>query len=187
MIILLQRVRLSFADLFEPKAFKPGDALRYKATFLIPKNDLQIAIVEKAIEAVASEKWGAKAKGILASIRGNANKFCFQDGDNKSYDGYGGMMALSSGSKAQPLIQDSKKTQLLTPVTTYGCPYSGCYVHGSVSLFAYTNSGNGIAATLRAVRFYKDGDAFAGGAPVTENEFDNVSDFGEEESTADLL
>ena len=36
-----KNVRLSFPDLFEPRAFKPGMEARYKATFLIEKGSDQ--------------------------------------------------------------------------------------------------------------------------------------------------
>src|ERR1700693_1783046 len=104
MKLVLKSVRLSFPDIFAPRAFKPGDKPKYKAAFLIPKDDAQIAVVEAAIKAAATEKWGAKADGILKSIRGNANKFCFQDGDTKTYDGYEGVISFAASNDMQPVI-----------------------------------------------------------------------------------
>lgn len=184
MIVKLHNVRASFIHVFEPTAFKPGDELKYKGTFLIPKTSPQIAEIEKAINAAASEKWKDKAKGILLSIRGNPNKFCFQDGDNKTYDGYQGMMALTAGSKRKPLVLDRDKSPL---VAADGRPYSGCYVNVSVDIFTYNNSGNGISADLRGVQFYKDGDAFSGGAPLNEDEFQAIDDFGASQVSSEEL
>lgn len=184
MIITLQNVRLSFPNIFEPKAFKPGDMPKYQAAFLLAKSDPQIKKIEDVIKNVATEKWKDKGVQIVKSIRGNNNKFCFQDGNNKSYDGYQDTMALSSSSAARPLVLDRDKSPL---TVSDGRPYGGCYVNCSVDIFAYTNSGNGIAAQLRGIQFYKDGDAFNGGAPLNENEFENVSDFGEEKSESESL
>lgn len=184
MIVKLANVRLAFPDLFEAKPFKAGDKPKYKGTFLIPKGSPQIAEIEKAILDTANEKWPGKGAGIIASIRGNPNKFCFQDGDTKDYDGYKGMMALSAGSVRRPLVQDVDKS-LLTAAD--GRPYGGCYVNCSVDIFGYVNSGNGISADLRGVRFHKDGDAFSGGAPADEDELDSVSDFGEAAGAEGLL
>lgn len=170
--VLLKGVRLSFPDLFVAKPFKPDDEPKFKGTFLIEKEDVQCKAVEAAIKEVATEKWGAKADAVLKSIRGNPNKFCYQDGDTKDYDGYAGMMALSSGSKARPLVIDRDKTQL---VEADGRPYAGCYVNASVEIFAYTNSGNGIAAALKGVQFVKNGDAFGGGAPASPDEFEDLA------------
>lgn len=170
----LTNVRLSFAHLFEPTAFNPTngpvkpDELKFKATFLIPKNDAQIAMIEAAIKSIAIAKWGAKAEGIINSIRGNPNKFCFQDGDTKEYDGYQGMMALTANNKARPLIIDENKNPL---TQADGKPYSGCYVMASIEIFTYNNSGNGISASLKGVQFSKHGDAFSGGVPASLDDF----------------
>jgi hypothetical protein len=181
MKLALKNVRLSFPDLFEPRAFKAGDEPKYKATFLLPKDSPQIKQVEAAILAAATEKWGAKAAGIIKGIRNNPNKFNFQDGDNKEYDGYAGMMAFSASSKSRPLVIDRDKTIL---GMADGRPYAGCYVNASVDVFGYDNSGNGISATLKGVQFVKDGDAFGGGAPASPDDFDDLGVDEEEESLA---
>lgn len=174
MIIKLPNVRLAFPDLFIATAFEAGQEEKYGCTFLIPKNSNLHKEVEHAINEVAAAKWGAKAKEILATLRGNPSKFCFTDGDLKTqYDGFAGMMALTAKNKARPLVTDRDKTPL---TQADGRPYAGCYVHGSVELWAQDNKwGKGIRARLRAVMFYKDGDAFAGGAPAAEDEFDDLA------------
>lgn len=170
MKIKLQNVRLSFPDLFEAKAFQPGDEPKFKATFLIPKGDPQIAVIEKAVLDTIRAKFGVKdAEKILNSIRGNRNKFCFQDGDNSSYDGYEGMMALGAKNSVRPLVIDRDRTPL---AASDGKPYAGCYVNASVEFFAYDSSGKGVSASLGGVQFVKDGDAFAGGKAASEDEFD---------------
>ncbi len=172
MKIILKNVRLAFPDLFVATPYKPGDEPKYKATFLIPKGGALAKEIEAAINEVGAAKWGAKSKATLDSIRSNPNKFCYQDGDLKDYDGYAGMMALSAKNKARPLVVDKDKTPL---DSADGRPYAGCYVDASVEIFAYTNSGNGISASLRGVRFLRDGDAFAGGAPASPDEFEDLS------------
>lgn len=171
MKVKLINVRLSFPDLFTARAFKQGDKPKFKATFLVPKDDAQIKTIENAIKEVAKAKWGAKADSVLKSIRGNPNKFCFQDGDTKDYDGYADMMALSAGNATRPLVIDRDKSPLSE---ADGKPYAGCYVNASIEFFAYDNSGNGISASLKGVQFAKDGDAFAGGAPASPDEFDEI-------------
>lgn len=173
MKVTLKDVRLSFPDLFTPRPFKPGDKPKYKVTFLIPKDSSQIQEINAAILAVAKEKWGAKAESIIKSIRNNPNKFCFQDGDTKEYDGYAGMMALSAGNAARPLVIDGQKNPL---TEADGKPYAGCYVNGIVEFFAYDNSGNGISASLKGVQFVRDGDAFGGGAPASVEDFDTLGE-----------
>lgn len=171
MKITIKNARLSFPDLFEPRPFKPGDAPKYKATLLVPKGSPQDKEIWKAIEAVAKEKWPKTADKVLASIRGNANKFCYQDGDTKSYDGYADMMAFSAGNKARPTVLDRDKSPLSKDD---GKPYAGCFVNAVVEIFAYDNSGNGISASLGGVQFVKDGDAFSGGRPASSDDFEDL-------------
>jgi len=181
MKIILKNVRLSFPDLFEPKAFQAGDTPKYKASFLIAKDSEQIKAIEAAVKATAVAKWGAKADTVLKAIRGNANKFCFQDGDVKEYDGYAGHMSVSANSKVRPLVLDRDKAPL---TAADGKPYAGCYVNASIEFFAYDTPGNGISASLKGVQFVKDGDAFGGGAPASADEFDDLAVDNDAESLA---
>ena len=171
MKLTLKNARLAFADLFVPKAFQADDPPKFKATFLIPKNDPQIKVIEAAMLEVATAKWAAKGALVLKGIRGNPNKFCFQDGDNKTYDGFEGMMALGASNKTRPTVIDRDKSPLSE---ADGRPYSGCYVNAIIDIFAYDNSGNGIAASLSGVQFLRDGEAFSGGRPASADEFEDL-------------
>jgi len=165
--------RLSFPGLWKAEAFKPGDDPKFKATLLIPKNDPQVKAIEAKILAVLKEKYPQKAEQMLKSIRGNPNKFCFQDGDTKSYDGYEGMMALSAKSTSRPLIIGTDRTPL---AEEDGKPYAGCYVNMSVDFFVYDSQGVGVSASLRGVQFVRDGDSFGGGRPADVDEFADVAE-----------
>lgn len=165
--------RLSFPDLFTPRAFKEGDEPKYKATILVPKGSAHAKEIDDAIVSVAKEKWPKSYEKTLNGIRGNANKFCFQDGDNKDYDGYEGMMAFSANNKARPTVVDRDRTPL---TQNDGKPYAGCYVVAIVEIFAYETGGNGISANLTGVQFDRDGDAFSAGRPAGTDDFDDLSD-----------
>ena len=175
--MMLNSVRLSFPGLFEATAFKPGDEAKFKATLLVEKGSAQAKAVEAKILAVLKEKYPAKAANILASIRSNPNKCCWQDGEgadgSPKYDGYEGMMALTAKNKARPTVLGADRTPL---AKEDGKPYAGCYVNASVEFFAYDSSGIGISASLRGVQFVKDGDAFTGGRPADSDEFADVSE-----------
>jgi hypothetical protein len=169
----LQNVRLSFPALFRAEAFKQGDEPKFKATFLIPKGSDLHEQVEKAILDVVRAKHGAKAEKIIAQIRNNPNKFCYQDGDTKSYDGYEGMMALSAKNSVRPTVIDRNKA----PLTEQdGKPYAGCYVNATVDFFAYDNSGVGVSASVTGVQFLRGGDAFAGGRAASPDDFDEIDE-----------
>lgn len=173
MKIKLNNVRLSFPGLWKPEPFKPGDDPKFKATFLVPKDSELDKQVQAAILETAKAKWGAKAAAVLKGITNNPNKYCYQDGDTKPYDGYEGMMALSAKNGKRPLVIDRDRTTL---TEADGKPYAGCYVNATVEFFAYENSGNGISASLMGVQFYKDGDAFGGGGVSSEDDFDELDD-----------
>ena len=184
MQVKLPNVRIAFPEIFRATPFKEGDDPTFSATFLIPKGSALDKEIEAAIQETAKAKWGAKAEQILKSIRHNPNRFCYQDGDTKSYDGFEGHMALRAKSKVRPLVIDTDKSPL---TEADGRPYSGCYVHASVDIFTYDNSGKGISSQLRGVRFFKDGDAFAAGRPASVNEFDEFDNLGEGATADDLV
>lgn len=173
MKVKLNNVRLSFPALFKAEAFKPGDDPRYKATLLIPEGSAQAKEVEKAAIAALEEKFPKKGATIYKQIFGNNNKCNISDGNLAEYDGYAGMVAVSAKSKTRPLVIDADKTPL---AEEDGKPYAGCYVNAIIEFFGYDNSGKGVSATLKGVQFVRDGDAFSGSAPASEDDFDDLSD-----------
>lgn len=172
MLLKLTNVRLSYPHLFQPTAFKPGMPLKFKATFLIPKGSAQHKEIEAAIKDAATAKWGAKADQIIKSIRGNSNKFCFQDGDLSDKEEYHGNMSITASNAAKPLILDRDPNVHLTPAD--GRPYAGCYVNANIEIYAYDKSGNGISANLGGVQYNRAGDSFVGGTPAKPEDFDNI-------------
>lgn len=176
--------RLSFPDLFEAVQYQGQGPFNYRASFLIDPAHPCKAQIDAAIEAVAKDKWAAKAPQILAGIKGNSQKCCFVDGDTKAYDGYAGNWALTATrpqEKGRPLVLDQAKQQL---VAADGKPYAGCYVNASVEFWAQDNSyGKAVRCTLLGVQFAKDGDAFTAGAPASPDDFEALA----EGATADDL
>ena len=67
MKIQLKKVRLSFPALFVAKSFEDNDP-KFEATFLIDKNSPVLKEMLTTIEAVAKEKWGAKADSIMKTL-----------------------------------------------------------------------------------------------------------------------
>jgi hypothetical protein len=180
MKIKLENVRLSFPALFKAEAFKPGDPLKYKATFLVPKDSPLVEKIEKAAIEALNTKFPGKGELVRKQIAGNNNKCCIQDGDLTEYDGYPGCIAISAESTARPLVINTDKSPL---VEQDGKPYAGCYVNASIEFFGYDQQGKGLSASLRGVQFLCDGDSFAGGGPASEDEFDDIA----EDATADDL
>lgn len=182
--VKLSNVRLSFPDLFVATEFEKGDGkARYNASFLVEPGSPNALAIENAISKVAEEKWPKKGPGKVNEYRGNANKFCYLNGDTKDYDGYKGMMVLSSHRKAsdgRPYVVDRNKQPL---TAADGKPYAGCFVNAAVQLWAQDGTNSGIRCSLLGVQFVKDGDAFSGAGRANEGTFD---DLGVEEDTSDL-
>lgn len=177
MQVKLQNVRIAFPDLFVARPYKAGDTPKYKATFLIPKGSQTHKDVEKAILALAEAKWPNKGKKIVEDIKNNPNKFCFQDGDKKNYDGYAGHMYITASKKTRPTIKNKDATTLAADdINGEKLALGGCYVNAIISMFTYNNSGNGISASLDGVQFAKDGEPFSGSPAASDDDFEIISD-----------
>ena len=177
MKVKITNARLSFPDLWKAASFN-GSEPKFGATFIFPKGGKTEALVADAIEAVATEKWGAKAPGVLRELRGK-DRVCIKDGDGKNYDGYEGMSYVTTSSKTRPMVIDRDRSPL---TEEDGRPYAGCYVNASIDVWAMDNQyGKRVCASLVGVQFVKDGDAFGGAASASVDEFE---DLGMEEEEA---
>lgn len=197
MKVKLANVRLAFPDLFEATQFEGKGEFRYNATFLIERGSANDRAVQAAIMQEATEKFGKKADAMLQSIKGNANKFCYLNGDLKEYDGYQGMNYLSGHRKlkdGRPLIlgtdidpslgpDENGKPQLRRLQPADGKPYAGCYVNASVDIYAQTGQYAGMRCGLLGVQFAADGDSFSGVGKPKADDFDAIEDG----ATADSL
>jgi hypothetical protein len=169
--LMLRNVRLAFPALFEPSSYGEGDPA-YSATLIMDPQ--QAEVVEKALAAVAREKWGAKADAQLKALRASG-KVCLRDGDEKAdYDGFEGMMFVAARSKTRPTVVDGQRQ----PITERdGRIYAGCYVNASIEVWAQDNAyGKRVNATLRGIQFVRDGEAFGGGRPAAADEFDELEE-----------
>jgi hypothetical protein len=171
-IIKLENVRLSFPDLFTPRAMEEGKEKTFNATFLLDneKHAKLITKIEAAIERVALDEFKKK---ITLKDR---NK-CLHDGnESPDTEGYGdGVMFLRSKNKTRPPVVNRD----LSPITEAdGIVYPGCFVNATVRLFAWDHptGGKGVSASLRAIQFVKDGESFGAGKVDVENEFKSLEE-----------
>ena len=183
-VIKLPLVRLSFAKLFKPKAFREGQDKRFEAAFLLdPSNEKHKAVIDVIISTAAAllkDHFGDKipASAEIGFGYSDARPIMLGDfewrGKKKDYDGYEGMFYVTSANKTRPTVVDRDRSPL---AEEDGKPYSGAFVNGSITLWVQDNEfGKRINANLRAVQFVKDGEAF-GVKPVdAEDEFDVIDD-----------
>lgn len=180
MRVKLSGVRIAFAaGIFKAKAGEDGGTPAYSASFILDKGSEVEKAVNAAIDAAAKEKWNDKAPAILKQLRA-ADKVCLHDGDSKSeYEGFEGNMFVSSRSTTAPRVLDKDKAEL---TEASGKIYSGCYVNAIIEIYAQDNKfGKRVNASLKGVQFFKDGDCFGGSAPARDDEFDDISDTGDED------
>ena len=183
MRIRLPNTRAAFVNVFQARAVNSGDEPRFSCSFIFPGPDLVVdykegdtwhkgASLRELIDRVGQEKWGAKWPQIKKELE-TKDRTCLHDGDGKAqYDGFEGNWYVSSSSKTRPDVRDADRTPL-TP--TDGRPYAGCYVTGIVDLWAQDNQyGKRINAGLAGIQFVRDGDAFSGGRPADEDDYDDV-------------
>jgi hypothetical protein len=188
MKVVLRNVRLAFPDLWEAKTVEEGGKKRYGATFLVEPGSANDKAIRDAIKAEATAAYAAKAPLMLKGYEGNNNKFCYLDGNMKEYDGFADMMYLASHrgeNQGAPLVVDRDKQPL---AANSGKPYAGCYVNGSVDIYVQSGKYPGIRASLLAVQFFKDGDAFAG-SRANPDDFEDLSEGADSEdfANADMI
>jgi hypothetical protein len=170
-VIKLPRVRLSFAELFKAKAFAEGQEAYFKATFLLDPSNAEHAKVlgklKASVESLTAEAFNGEKLP--------ADRICIANGNTKKYDGYAGMIAVSSSNKVRPVVVNRARQPVAEGDAE--CPYSGCYVNASITLWTQNNKfGKRINANLRGVQFVDDGEAF-GIAPVdADEEFEMLED-----------
>lgn len=156
--IITNRVRFSYANVFEPKSVDGGDP-KYSVCLLIDKNDKEaLDLVIKSIEVAkkaGAGLWGGKIPAIL--------KLPLRDGDvEKPGDPvYSGHYFINASSKNQPGIvkkgPDGKAVKIGRDEF-----YSGCYGFANVNFYPFKQKSNGVACGLNNLMKTEDGEKLAG-------------------------
>ena len=182
--VILKNVRISFPDLF--KAGKPmneGDVPKYGCQSIIEAGSDAEKVAKAAMAQTAQETFGANWQAIVKSME--KTKKCLRTGDDNLdkdgniREGYAGKMYLVARNKAQPKLVGAKKEAdgtWRTLTEADGKPYGGCYANVKVDIKAMKAKEkipNQIYASLLAVQFVSDGDAF-GAAPGTAEGFEDI-------------
>ena len=167
MKVMLKNVRLSFPSLFKTEVYAGEDTGKYAATFLIPKSDTKtVTAIEQACKAALVEKYGEGKipKGF---------KMPLVDGDDKEYQGYQDHVYIKANTKKRPTLVNRDKTPIAEEDNIL---YGGCYVNASIDVWVMDNSyGKKVLASLNAIQFVKDGEAF-GSKSEGADDFDDLDD-----------
>ncbi len=181
--------RVSFPQVFQPKAVVAGQEAKYSISMLFPKTvtaeycalfgvsldewTRQMNALKAAVTQVAIAKWGPREKwpkGICSP---------WHAGTEKDYDGYDDkVFYASASSKIKPGLVDSKMNPIIEPNEFGG----GDYARATVTVFAYDNMKKGVSFGLRNIQKLRDGERF-GGASKPEDDFGAI-DTPQETATA---
>lgn len=175
--VVTGKVRFSFVNVFEARAFGEGQTPKYSVMLLIPKSDVgTIARIKKAIDAAAqkglSTKFGGKLPAILKTTLKDADKDMDQDGEifADKWDYTANHYIINVSTQVQPQIVDANLNPIINPTEFY----SGCYGRASINFFAYNNNGNkGISAGLNNLQKLEDGEPL-GSFTTAEQDFGNA-------------
>lgn len=190
--ILLKNVRLSYPDLFQPGTPMAGSTApaKFGGQFIMAPESDAFKTCSAEMLRVGKEKFGPNAAAIIGEL--GKDKLCLRKGDSNLdkdgnvRNGYAGMRYITARNKTRPVVVDRDKTPL---TEADGRPYGGCVVNCTVDIYAHDKPGLGkrIDATLLAVQFVGDGEAF-GGSKGSVDDFDSLADSGEASAeTADLF
>lgn len=143
-------VRLSYANVWTPRAANEGSEPKYSASIIIPKADTAtVDAIKKAIEVAIQEgvgKFGGKIPP-RATL-----KLPLRDGDEERPDdeAYKNAYFLNATSKLAPGIVDKH----VQPILDHSEVYSGVYARVSLNFYAFNTSGNrGVACGLGNIQF----------------------------------
>ena len=161
------KVRFSFVNIFQPKAFQEGGEPKYSLTILIPKTDtVTVNKLKAAVEAAKlkglNEKFGGKMPAIFDNNFGGTTVRDADNNKNQSGDllvsehpEAAGCYMIHVASKNAPGIIDENKEAVIDPKKVY----SGCYGRVNITFFPYNSNGKkGISAGLNHVQFLEDGE-----------------------------
>lgn len=192
--VKLQNTRGAFLSIFEPSSVGDSEAKAYGGRFILdPKaNAVDVKNIEDTIALVAKDKWGAKAEAILKKLYADGKvcfskeEYCNKNGD--VYDGFEGMYHIGMRTpeeKEAPTIVNKKGFRVRQGEE--GAPYSGCYMNVIGDIWAQDNQyGRRINCSLSGAQFFRDGAAFGGGRPASLDEFEDLSDTGEDDEFENL-
>jgi hypothetical protein len=200
MKITLMNVRLSFSQLFSPKASGNG-APKYKANFILSEDsgvkidgkvskgvdDIKKAVLA-ACNAVMKEKFGkVPAKHVNWVLRDGAD--VIDSTTDEPYDGYGDgvlYIAASSQQDRPPQVVDTNPKVALAAIDNK--IKDGDFVYAVIDVYAFdaTNNqgGKGATAGLQIVQFFKKGEAFGASELDAEEELEDLGGEEEEENEA---
>lgn len=169
--VVTNKVRFSYAYLFEPQPSFSGGDPKYSVTLLIPKSDTVTLNAIKAAQQAARDNFCARngANALPAQFNHTLHD---GDGLRDSGEEYGpeckGHYVITVNTKNKPAIVDSAGNVILDASEVY----SGCYGRASINFYGYSVNGKkGVSAGLLGIQKLHDGEPF--GSVGSANDFND--------------
>lgn len=159
--------RLSFAQLFRPRAMNSGGEPKYSCILVFDQEaqkDPRYKEMQRAAQAAAKEKFG---DNLPKKFRNP-----FRDGEEKEeLDGFEpGFKFISVSTKQKPGVVNRKKEEIDEDEIK-----SGDYVIASIRAFAYDREGNrGVSFGLNNILKVREGEALGGGRQSADKDFADI-------------
>lgn len=157
----------AFAHVWEPRAFEPGDPLKYQLSMIFAAD--AIGELKKAATAVARQQWGddipanMKSPFIDAGLPQHAKHDGFEAG--KVF-----IRATSNEDRPPKIVGPDVR-----PLTEKSDFYSGCTAVAYVNFFAWERrTGCGISCGLQMVQKIRDGEPLGSGSADPSSVFTAV-------------
>jgi Protein of unknown function (DUF2815) len=192
MEVILKNVRLSYPDIWQPgappKNAKPGQVGKFGCQGIFAPDSEAAKVAQAAFLKAAQETFGPNWQAILEAME--KSKKCIRNG-NANLDqsgnvrqGYAGNLYIVARNKSKPVIVDAAKRggEWVHLTEADGKPYGGCYVNLKVDIYAQKAKGEisaNVSATLKAIQFVSDGEAFGSGPGNADGFEDMGTDEGE--------
>lgn len=194
MKITLMNVRLSFSQLFAPKASGEG-APKFKANFIL-SGDSAVKIDGKVTKGIAKIEAAMKVacNGVMkekfGKVPAKSKNWALRDGaevidssTDEPYDGYGEgvtYIAASSQQDRPPQVVDRDPSVSINAIDNK--IKDGDFVYAVIDVYAFdatkNQGGKGATAGLQIVQFFKKGEAFGESQLDASSE---LADLGEDE------
>ena len=178
MKVTLKNVPATFVNIFEPD----GKFNRYGFSAPIEPGSENAKKLQAAIDSVAKEKWGAKAKSVLEKIKEDGN-ICYlekpkRNAEGDVYSGYADMYTFNASGTTRPAARDRDgKTPL---VESDGKVYSGVIANLIVDIWPQDNQwGKRVNAAPVGFQFIKHGTPLGGTAVAEDADFEELEDADE--------
>lgn len=164
--VRLNRVRLSFPNLFTPKVVgdaDKGSTPKFSASFLLD-DEAHADTIEFLHDLGESLAKGVGLKKLSVS------KSFIKPGDEKAeIEGFEGCHFVTASNLRRPLSIDQDKSAV---TEADGKLYPGCYVNAVIQVWAQDNKwGKRVNASLEGVQFVEDGESLGGGTVADEDDF----------------